>query len=49
MAIARSYQPQAIDQMKLELINPLGSSPTGLFGTDSVQRGALNIEVRVSI
>lgn len=32
MAVAGSYEPQAIDQMKLELMFPLGSSPIGLFG-----------------
>lgn len=42
------HQPQAIDQMKPKLMFLLGS-PTGLFGTDSVQRGALDMEVRVSI
>ncbi|KAL6910512.1 hypothetical protein GGI43DRAFT_13914 [Trichoderma evansii] len=32
MVVAGSYQPQAIDQMKLKLLFPLSSSPTNLFG-----------------
>lgn len=59
MAIAGSYQPQVNslgirpDETQVDTATyypfPLGSSATGLFWTDSVQRGALNMNVRVSI